>query len=269
MDHESGENLPNALVEIEQLFKIKGKRQLVVFLDYDGTMTPIVSDPDAANLPDENREIITHLTEQTAVVAISGRDLQDLKSKIKLDSVIYAGSHGFDILGPNDLKMVHESEKDITPALDDAEKKLNEVLKNINGVKVERKKFAIAVHYRNVEEDKLVESVINKVQKIADRQKILKTGGGKKIMELKPNIDWNKGYALTWLKEKMNWNSEKYFLIFIGDDLTDEDGFKSIKDDGIGILVGSHGEKTSATYALNDTNEVTDFLHRLNQRIKE
>lgn len=267
MEQEPGGNLPNALAKIEQLFKIKGNRQLIVCLDYDGTMSPIVSDPDAAVLPEENRKIINQLSKITSVVAISGRDLQDLKSKIEIDSIIYAGSHGFDITGPDNLKMVHECEKDITPALDDAEKKLNEVLNNIKGVKIERKKFAIAVHYRNVEEDELVGSVIHKVQKIADSQKILKTGGGKKIMELKPDIEWNKGYALTWLQNKMNWNLEKYFIIFIGDDLTDEDGFKSVKDDGIGILVGSHGEESAATFALKDTKEVTAFLEQLNHRI--
>lgn len=268
MDREPHENLPNALTEIEQLFEIKGDKKFIVCLDYDGTLTPIVSDPTAAELPDDNREIITNLSNHAPVAVISGRDLQDLKSTIEIDSIIYAGSHGFDISGPDDLKMVHESEKEITPALDEAENQLKEHLKDIEGANIERKRFAIAVHYRNVEDNEVVQSVKNEVQKEADRQEILKTGSGKKIMELKPNIDWNKGYALNWLTKKMNWNTEKYLRIYIGDDITDEDGFEALKEDGIGILVGSHGEKTSASFTLKDTDEVTKFLKELKNRIK-
>lgn len=266
MDKETPETLPNALKEIEELFEKKGTRKITIFLDYDGTLTPIVSNPDAAELPEDNREIINHLSKLTPVAIISGRDLKDLKSKIEIDTVIYAGSHGFDITGPDGLEMVHESEAEVTPALDEAEKRLNEQLKYIRGVKVERKKFAIAVHYRNVEE-KYVEEVKEAVQKEAARHEILRTGSGKKVLELKPNIDWNKGYALDWLTEKLGWDREKYIRVYIGDDITDEDGFEALAEDGIGILVGIHGEKTSATFALRDTHEVTKFLQHLIDRI--
>ena len=266
-DKKNPETLPNALEEIEELFEKKGNRKITIFLDYDGTLTPIVSDPDAAELPDDNRKIITGLSNITPVAIISGRDLKDLKSKIKIDTVIYAGSHGFDITGPKGLQMVHESEKEVTPALDEAEKHLKEQLQNIQGVKIERKKFAIAVHYRNVEKENIQE-IKDVVQKEADRQEILKIGSGKKIRELKPNIDWNKGYALDWLTEKLGWDKKKYLRIYLGDDITDEDGFEVIKKDGIGILVGTHGEKTSASLALRNTKEVTSFLQHLEEKIR-
>ncbi|MFO8147980.1 MAG: trehalose-phosphatase [Bacteroidota bacterium] len=267
MDKQKPEALPNALKKIEELFEIKGNRKITIFLDYDGTLTPIISDPDAAELPDDNRKIITDLSNSTPVAIVSGRDLRDLKSKIEIDTVIYAGSHGFDITGPDGLEMVHESENEVTPALDEAEKYLKEQLKEIRGVKIERKKFAIAVHYRNVDQ-KDVQEVKEAVQKEADRNDILKTGSGKKILELKPDIDWNKGYALDWLTEKLGWDKEKYLRIYIGDDITDEDGFEALSDDGIGILVGTHGEKTSASFALKNTNEVTKFLQYLKEKIK-
>ncbi|MGM1054960.1 MAG: trehalose-phosphatase [Bacteroidota bacterium] len=267
MDKQKPEALPNALKKIEELFEIKGNRKITIFLDYDGTLTPIISDPDAAELPDDNRKMITDLSNSTPVAIVSGRDLRDLKSKIEIDTVIYAGSHGFDITGPDGLEMVHESENEVTPALDEAEKYLKEQLKEIRGVKIERKKFAIAVHYRNVDQ-KDVQEVKEAVQKEADRNDILKTGSGKKILELKPDIDWNKGYALDWLTEKLGWDKEKYLRIYIGDDITDEDGFEALSDDGIGILVGTHGEKTSASFALKNTNEVTKFLQYLKEKIK-
>ncbi|MFO7721433.1 MAG: trehalose-phosphatase, partial [Gillisia sp.] len=224
---EKPETLPNALKEIEELFKIKGNRKITIFLDYDGTLTPIVSNPDAAELPDDNRKIITDLSNSTPVAIISGRDLKDLKSKIEISTVIYAGSHGFDITGPDGLEMVHESEKEVKPALDEAEKRLKELLKDIRGVKIERKKFAIAVHYRNVE-DKHVQEVKDAVQKEANRHEILRTGSGKKVLELKPNINWHKGYALDWLTKKLGWDKEKYLRIYLGDDITDEDGFEAL-----------------------------------------
>ncbi|MFN4763097.1 trehalose-phosphatase [Gillisia sp. Q332] len=267
MNKKTPETLPNALKEIEELFEIKGNRKITIFLDYDGTLTPIISDPDAAELPDDNREIIADLSNITPVAIISGRDLRDLKSKIEIDTVIYAGSHGFDITGPDGLEMVHESEKEVTPALDEAEKRLKEQLKDILGAYIERKKFAIAVHYRNVEQ-KYVQEIKDAVQKEADRQDILKTGSGKKILELKPNINWNKGYALDWLTEKLAWDKEKYLRIYIGDDITDEDGFEALIEEGVGILVGTHGEKTSATLALRNTNEVTKFLQHIKDRLK-
>lgn len=267
LDKETPETLPNALKEIEELMQIKGNRKIAIFLDYDGTLTPIISDPDSAELPDDNREIITDLSNITPVTIISGRDLRDLKSKVEINTVIYAGSHGFDITGPDGLEMVHDSEKEVTPALDDAEKRLNEELKDIRGAKIERKKFAIAVHYRNVEQ-KYVQEIKDAVQKEAGRHGILKTGSGKKVLELKPNINWNKGYALNWLTEKLGWNREKYLRIYLGDDITDEDGFEALSEDGIGILVGTHGEKTSASFALRNTNEVTKFLQHLKDRIK-
>ncbi|HSI69603.1 MAG TPA: trehalose-phosphatase [Gillisia sp.] len=267
MHKELPETLPNALDKLEELFEIKGNRKITIFLDYDGTLTPIVSDPDAAELPEDNREIITGLSNIIPVAIISGRDLRDLRSKIEIDTVIYAGSHGFDITGPDGLEMVQESEADVTPALDEAESRLKVQLKDISGVKVERKKFAIAVHYRNVEE-KYVEEVKEAVQKEAARHEILRTGSGKKVLELKPNIDWNKGYALDWLTEKLGWDREKYLRVYIGDDITDEDGFDALIEDGIGIMVGTHGEKTSASFALRDTHEVTKFLQHLKDRIK-
>lgn len=267
LDKNIPETLPNALEEIKELFERKGNKKIIVFLDYDGTLTPIVSDPDAAKLPDDNRKVITGLSNITPIAIISGRDLKDLKSKVEIDTVIYAGSHGFDITGPDGLEMVHESEKEVTPALDEAEKHLKEQLKNIKRTKVERKKFAIAVHYRNVEKEN-IQKVKEAVQKEAAHYDILKTGSGKKVLELKPNVNWNKGYALDWLSNKLGWKKEKYLRIYLGDDITDEDGFKALRKDGIGILVGTHGEKTSASFTLRNTTEVTRFLQYLNDWLK-
>lgn len=258
----TAEQLPNVLEHLDDFFNILGDRKPSLFLDYDGTLTPIVPDPDKAQLSEKNRKIISDLSELIPIAILSGRDRKDLKSKVKIDSVVYAGSHGFDITGPDGLEMQHESKKDILPALDQAEERLNRELKDIGGVKVERKKYAIAVHYRNTDEEN-IDLVKNSVDEVLDRQETLKKGGGKKIVELKPNIDWHKGRALQWLTNHLNWDKQRYYRVFIGDDLTDEDGFEAIKDDGMGIIVGAHSEKTAASYKLRDTDQVTEFLEEL------
>ncbi|WP_372918438.1 trehalose-phosphatase [Salegentibacter sp.] len=261
------EDLPNALENIQDIFEILGKKKPSLFLDYDGTLTPIVSNPDDALLSEENKEIIIHLSQNIPVSIVSGRDRKDLKSKVMIDSVYYAGSHGFDITGPDDLEMQHESEHEVIPSLDKAEKNLKEKLRDISGAKVERKKYAIAVHYRNVDQ-KDIPTLKDIVFEEVEKHESLKKGLGKKIIELKPNLDWHKGRALDWLLENLDWNPKQFYPVFIGDDITDEDGFEAIQGKGLGIIVGTHDEMTTASYRLKDTQEVTGFLRKLNEHFK-
>ena len=238
------------------------KKQLAIFLDYDGTLTPIVSRPENAILSEEMRNSIRELAKQCTVAIISGRDRQDVADLVGLEELIYSGSHGFDITGP-DFDMKHESARQCLPEFEKAEKELKESLTGIDGSKVERKLFAIAVHYRNVADEDLA-LVEEKVDKIYKEYSCFKKAGGKKIIELKPDIDWHKGKALLWLLDKLNLNKPGVLPIYIGDDFTDEDAFDAIREkNGIGILVGDHGEKTSANYKLEDPTEVKAFLNKL------
>jgi trehalose 6-phosphate phosphatase len=255
-------DLPDALSRIKEIKNIIGNRRKAIFLDYDGTLTPIVSHPDKAVLTDQNRKLLSALADEITIAVVSGRDRADVKEKIRLESIYYAGSHGFDITGPNKIEMEYEEGKKIIPELDKAENNLKEELKDINGVLVERKKYAIAVHYRNVAESD-VNAVKNAVQQELKRRKSLREGKGKKVLELKPDIEWHKGKAIHWLQEAIGIDTKNCFSIYIGDDITDEDAFRTIKDKGIGILVGDHNSRTSASYRLNDTEMVYEFLKKL------
>lgn len=256
------EDLPHALGNIGTIIeKLEGKKP-ILFFDYDGTLTPIVDDPDDAKLAEESKETIEELSKQLTVAVVSGRGLDDLKAKVGIKSLIYAGSHGFEITGPGNLEMQYEKGREVLPQLDESEKVLKEKLEAINGCKVERKKYAIAVHYRNVAKE-AVKEVKNTVFKEAERQDRLKLGKGKKILELKPDLDWHKGEALSWLLENLNLKTADYQHIFFGDDITDEDALKVVQKNGIGILVGTHGQQTYANYRLEDTDEVYQFLEEL------
>ncbi|MGM0650629.1 MAG: trehalose-phosphatase, partial [Bacteroidota bacterium] len=261
------EELPHVFDESDQVFKILNTKQPVLFLDYDGTLSPIVPNPDDALLSDEGRKVISELSDLITVAVITGRDRKDIVSKMGIDSVFYAGSHGFDITGPGGLEMQYEAGKEALPLLDEAEKNLTEKLKHVNGAQVERKKYAIAVHYRNVADDEVpaVKEAFHEELKKYDK---LKKGSGKKVLELKPDIEWHKGYALNWLMKKLKLDSDEYLPVFIGDDVTDEDAFSVIQENGLGIITGSHGKKTAASYRLNNTSEVIQFLDDLKNRLK-
>lgn len=257
------EGLPHAIQELDKLIQTIGDRQPVLFLDYDGTLSPIVKNPDDAFLPERTKNVLQKLAADNPVAVISGRDRADVQEKVGLGNVIYAGSHGFDITGPDGLEMQYEGGKEAIPALDEAEKELREKLEAIEGARVERKKYAIAVHYRNVPEA-AVDTVKTTVYHILDRHQQLKKGGGKKILELKPDIDWHKGRATRWLLDSLHLEGRRRHMpVFIGDDVTDEDALEVIAEDGIGILVGTHGEKTAASYRLDNTDEVAEFLEKL------
>jgi len=257
------DSLPDALEHFNEITKDFIDKDFAIFLDYDGTLTPIVQHPEDAELSEEMRSVLKHLAQRFTVGIISGRDRQDVQDFVQLKELIYAGSHGFDIQGPNGLEMKHEQGKAALPSLDEAEQNLRSSLARIEGAQLERKLFAIAVHYRNVSD----QEYIGQIKKICDSEiekyDELKAGYGKKIIELKPDIDWDKGKALLWLLDALDLRSESVLPIYIGDDLTDEDAFRELVDRGIGILVGTHGEKTAARYQLSDVAEVKTFLKQL------
>jgi len=268
MKNNKTKDLPHALRSIDEILSKLENKIPALFLDYDGTLTPIVSDPEKALLSERNHTTISQLAALIPVAVISGRDRANVASKINIDSLIYAGSHGYDITGPNGLDMQYGPGLETLPALDNAENSLKSKLHAIEGAMVERKKYAIAVHYRNVA-DEHVEEVKKIVYEELGEHDKLREGLGKKIIELKPDFDWHKGKALDWILDKLELKSEKYLPLFIGDDVTDEDALEVLQDHGIGIIVGNHDETTYANYILDDTDEVAEFLQMLARYISK
>ena len=261
------EDLPNALSHFEQLQQQIAGRKPLLILDFDGTLSPIVPNPEDAILPEATKDFLIKLASITPVAVISGRDRKDVENKVALPQLIYAGSHGLDMAGPEGLDIPQKVDETYLKALRTAADHLRQQLAEVNGCVVEAKKYAIAVHFRNVAEAE-VEKVIETVTQELDKHPLLKKGTGKKIIELKPAIDWHKGRASLWLFEALELNDSKAIPIFVGDDITDEDAFASLRERGIGILVGSHGEPTSATYTLEDTDAVQKLLERLYELIQ-
>jgi trehalose-phosphatase len=125
-------------------------------------------------------------------------------------------------------------------------------------------KFAsLAVHYRLV-----ADAAVVRVEAAVDRAVAshpgLRKSLGKKVFEIQPDIDWDKGRALLWLIDSLGIAAEDGIIIYIGDDLTDEDAFRALPQQGVGIVVrDGETRPTAAQYRLADPDEVRAFLARL------
>jgi alpha,alpha-trehalase len=250
--------IPSALKYVQEITRRSDRP--AVFLDYDGTLTPIVSHPEKALLSDSMRQALQALVPQASVAILSGRDLDDVRQRVNIGAIVYAGSHGFDIAGPRGLHK--EMATEFLPRLDMVEKELGKQLAGIAGAHVERKRFSIAAHYRNVSESDLPK-VEEAVSEVATRHRELRKMEGKRVYELLPDIDWDKGKAVLWLLENLGLERAKVRPIYIGDDRTDEDAFHALEKSGVGILVSEQPRPTAASYSLKDPAEVERFLREL------
>ncbi|MFP4147420.1 MAG: trehalose-phosphatase [Halorhodospira sp.] len=233
-----------------------------LFLDYDGTLAPIVSDPMQAQMAPSMRPVLEHLAARHTVAIVSGRDLQTLQRFVDLDNVYYAGSHGFEITGPGGVhKYNEEAERSLT-ALETAAQELEEELAGIHGAALERKRFALAVHYRNTPQAEIAQ-VTRAVEAVTARHPELRYGPGKRVYELQPDVDWDKGRAVLWLLDALSLNRRDVLPVYIGDDWTDEHAFRALEGRGVGIFVGERNHATEAQYRVAGIEEVRQLFERL------
>ncbi|HEY2681763.1 MAG TPA: trehalose-phosphatase [Candidatus Udaeobacter sp.] len=255
---------PSALDLIQEMTARAGGKRPAVFLDYDGTLTPIVSHPEDAWLSESMRQTLRSLASRVPVAILSGRDLDDVRGRVYVDGIVYAGSHGFDIAAAGGLR--RELGAAYLPVLDKAETELREALDEIPGAQLERKHFSVAAHYRNVNENEAFKVALA-VDAVGAKHRELRRMNGKKVYELLPDIDWDKGKAMFWLLETLGFEGRNALPIYIGDDRTDEDAFRALEKRGIGILVSEQTQVTAATCSLRNPEEVERFLRLLTAAI--
>jgi trehalose 6-phosphate phosphatase len=204
------------------------------------------------------------------VAILSGRDLADVRERVGLPGLWYAGSHGFELTGPDGAHHENTEAAASVPVLAEAAAALADRLGSIAGVVVEHKRFGVAVHYRNVARDRVGE--VAAAVRSAGQRTALRVTTGREVIELRPDIDWDKGKTLRWVLDYIRDNDGGGPLlpIYLGDDITDEDAFDAVADDGIAILVrhGDDGDRaTAAHYALDNPDRVREFTERLAQRL--
>ncbi len=261
--------MADALDSYSEIAPLVAIRQPVLLLDFDGTVSEIVNDPDAATLIPEVREVLESLSARCSVAVVSGRSLDDIQSRVGVPGLWYAGSHGFELMSPEGEHHQNESAFAAVAVLERAAVDLRTRLAGIDGVLVENKRFSVAVHYRNVSPGR-INDISAAVRVIADRDG-LRVTGGRMVFELRPDVDWDKGRTLDWIIERVD-STAPLLPIYIGDDLTDEDAFDSVRHKGIGIAV-RHSEMgdrwSSARFSLADPTAVGVFLDRLERQLAE
>ncbi len=234
-----------------------------LFLDYDGTLTGIVADPAQATIDAGARELLRRLAARVPLAIVSGRGLSDVRDMVGVDGLTYGGSHGFEIDRPGGRHFEHEGAVAVLSDLDAAQRELEAGAVGLAGVRVERKRFAIAVHTRLATGDDVRQKAGELTTHVAAQHPTLTETGGKEIHELRPNVDWDKGAALAYLLELMPGSPTP---LYVGDDLTDEDAFLRARIiGGIGIRVGEvgSGADTWADYLLDGPEQTIALLESM------
>ena len=200
---------------------------------------------------------------------VSGRGREDVAALVDLPDLAYAGSHGFDIAGPppapGPRRCGWRWGRGCPSASSRPPNGSGGISKASPGVFVEPKRFAVSVHFRLA-----AEPDVPRVERAVDDAMAavpgLRKGHGKKLFELRPDLDWDKGQALLWLLDALGLDRPDVLPFYLGDDLTDEDAFRALKGRGVSVLVSEESRETAAEYQLRDTDEVVRWLERLEGR---
>lgn len=241
--------------------RIRQAENLFLFLDYDGTLTPIVSRPGLAFCPAEVKRHLQRLRDlpRTYLAIISGRSLEDVREKVGVSGITYVGNHGLEIENP-----IGMHKKVPSPArkkeLKIITRDLKNSLKEIPGILFEEKGPILSVHYRSVRQKFLAQVrlvIEEKLQQWSDHWKMTP---GKMVFEIRPKVDFNKGEAVKEILKALP--PLKLLSIYLGDDQTDEDAFRSLKGRGISIFIGPGNFPSEAEFFLQNPDEVQEFLSR-------
>jgi len=249
--------------------KISKAGRIFLFLDYDGTLCPIVKKPNRAILPLKTRRNLSKLADNKRIVVsvISGRMLGQVKNLVGLKGIYYAGCHGLEIERADKTYLFPRSSKLKIP-VNAIKRRLKIELRAITGWEIEEKNIIFALHYRRVKNSnvqKLKKIFYNITKPYIAKGEII-TAKGKMVLEVRPAVNWDKGRYCLYLMNKLKYKGEKIIPLYIGDDTTDETAFKVLKKKGVTIFVKGERKTSLAEYYLDSTNEVTNFLGRLNQR---
>lgn len=244
----------------EILTKIKSIPRIFLFLDYDGTLVPIAPKPDQALLPVEVRDLLALLCRRFTLAIITGRSLKEIKKIISIPEIILAGNHGFEISSLWD-SWVHPEAKEFQKVISQLAASLEGVLRPFPGAWVENKGLTLSVHYRLVKEkdEEKIKSVF--YDTIRGHKEKIRVTLGKKVLEIRPNIPWDKGKAVERLSRL--YKAPQGHRIYMGDNETDEDAFRALKEDTT-ILIGQK-DTTAAKYWVKDPAEAWLFLKNLTE----
>jgi len=245
----------------------RGRRPVLLCLDYDGTLTPIVRTPREAVLDAGVREVLIKLARIPwfRVDIVSGRGLKDIKKMVGVRGLIYAGNHGLEIEGPR-VRFESQLIPRLRGVLEQVKNDLKKKLSGLSGVLVEDKGLTLSIHYRLVQKEDLprIKEIFQEATRFFLVRKKIRITSGKKVFEVRPPLEWDKGKVVPWLlnAQKPILKKGDLYPVYIGDDATDEDAFRALKKKGLGIFVG-RPKKSYATYYLKSPQDVRKFLKQV------
>lgn len=259
--------MPNARPNLRQL--AAGQSAILLLLDFDGTLSEIAPRPEDAALRPDNAPLLTGLARcpGCTVGVLSGRSLDDVSHRVGVSGLVYAGNHGLEIEGAG-RRYQHPAAVAAIPAISQAADRLRSSLDGIPGALVENKTLSLTVHYRQTPEehrDRVAQLFRDTVQPLVAAS-LCRVTTAKSALELRPLADWHKGRALELIRRRL---APQSFPIYIGDDVTDEDGYAAAQAaGGSGIFVGPPDRATGAHWRLDSPAAVTRTLADLLEWLK-
>jgi trehalose-phosphatase len=238
---------------------------LLLLFDFDGTLVEFQADPAAVWLPGHRRDLIERLVARphTSVAVVSGRRLEDVRARTRLTADLYfAGLHGLEIAGQGE-RFVHPAVESTTGIVHAVAAALRPRIADVPGVFVEDKGLSIAMHYREADPAMHPTAVAHFDAAAAPALLggALRVMRGAFVLELLPNIDWNKGHAARWIIERTRARHGRVLPVYFGDDVTDEDALSAVEADGIGVAAS---ERVGAGhYRVNGPADIERILRSL------
>lgn len=245
--------------------KLKG-RNIFLLLDFDGTLSPIARTPQEARLGAAERRFLAELSRDRRfkLAIISGRELLDIRRKVKIKNIVYAANHGLEMRGPG-IKFKSPEALNFKRLIKKIEYNLKKRLARLPGILLEGKGLGLALHYRQSRPSDLpgIKKIFTYIVRPYAASARVRVISGKKVLEIRPALDWDKGKAArliisTWKKPL---GRKPFIAVYIGDDTTDEDAFKALGKEGLTVVVGK--KRSRARYYLKDTKETFAFLKKI------
>jgi trehalose 6-phosphate phosphatase len=212
-----------------EAFPRLGGSPLVLLLDVDGTLAPIVSRPEDAAVPEETRRTLSALASRPDVrlIIVSGRAAADARRLAGAPGAWTIGNHGIETIAPDGSLAIDEHAAEFQPKIAAAARRLRQQLGGVPGVLIEDKTWTLSVHYRLA--DPAAEPRVREAVESAADAAGLRVLGGKMVVELRPPIDVHKGTAALALVRRLVPDSEAAAILCAGDDRTDEDMFVAMR----------------------------------------
>jgi trehalose-phosphatase len=258
-----------ALKELDALKKALEGKRVYLFLDYDGTLAPIAAKPALAAVPRKTMNVLEELAKNRnfQVAVISGRSLKDIKERLGLRNIIYSGNHGLEAQGP-DLRFSAPVTLRYKKILGRIKNDLRLNLSRIPGVLLEDKGLSLSLHFRQAAGGDIpaVKAAFHETVKLYKERNKVKLREGKRVLEVLPPVEWDKGKVVLLLlrtaRRQLLKKQDGIVPVYIGDDRTDEDAFKALGPRGVTIFVG-RPKRSRARYYVKGPAEAAKLLDRL------